>query len=170
MAFSFDSLCALLLLAVTVWGWRKARNLGAGMRVHLRFAAVLLAALSASLMVPVPALALNVALLISGVASAALALSSVNGAPHWLSATVLTLSFAAGLAASLTATPLLALICQGGAGAYILATSFLRGMDDRLLGFAEILGAVSLLLAGLAMADGSPAQATLFLASAFGCV
>ncbi|HKD47277.1 MAG TPA: hypothetical protein VKB67_06295 [Rhizomicrobium sp.] len=97
MAFSFDSLCGLLLLAVTMCGWRKARGFRVGTRVHLRFAAVLLAALSASLMVPAAALALNVALLISGVASAALALGSADRAAHWLSATVPTIAFAAGL-------------------------------------------------------------------------
>ena len=72
MAFSFDSLSvesltAAILLAVAIWSWRVARELRARSRVHLRFAAVLLAALAAALPVPSAGLAFNVMLLTASV-------------------------------------------------------------------------------------------------------
>lgn len=149
-----------------------ARDLRANVRVHLRFAAVLLAALAASLLLPAPDLALNVALFAASGASGALVLTFCfrRGAPSWLSATILVLAFAAGLVASLAARPALALACQGIAAAYILVMGVSRVRDDPTSGIAALLGAVSLVLGGLATMDGAPAQAGLFFAAALALV
>src|SRR5215469_3490235 len=99
MAFSFDSLAALLLLAVSVWSWWAARGLRAGTRVYLRFAAVLLAALAAALLTPAPGLAFTVLLLTAGAAGVALALAFCfprKAPPSWLSASALVAAFAMG--------------------------------------------------------------------------
>jgi hypothetical protein len=176
MAFSFDSfsldlLAALVLMAASIWSWRMARELRAGARVPLRFAAVLLAAFAASLTVPAPGLAFNVMLLTVCVASVALALAvcsiaSVNGAPQWLSALALVMAVAAGLIASLAAMPLLAFAGVAGAAAYILSACPSRARDNFRAGAAAILGAMAIVLGGLAMMDGGLAQAALFFAAA----
>jgi hypothetical protein len=177
MAFSLDSLSfdllgALVLLAVSIWSWRMARGLRAQARIPLRFAAVLLAAFAASLTVPVPGLAFNVMLLTAGVACVALVLAFCfrQGAPQWLSATVLGGAFAAGLAASLAATPLLAFAAVAAAGAYILSACPSRARDNLRAGLTAMLGGMSLLLGSLAMLDGGLAQAALFFAAALGLV
>src|SRR5579872_3500444 len=161
MAFSFDSLsfgslAAAVLLAVTIWSWRMARELRVRNRVHLRFAAVLLAALAAALAVPSPGLAFNVMLLAASVASVALALafSLYQGAPPWLSATALMAAFAAGLIASLAAMPLLALAAIIGAAASILLACPGRAKEKPRSGIAAILGALSLIMGGMAMMGG----------------
>lgn len=154
-----------------------AGGLRASSRVPLRFAAVLLAAFAASLLVPAPGLAFNVMLLTACVAGVALALafcvsptSAMKGAPQWLSATALATAFAAGLIASLAAMPLLAFATVAAAAAYILWASLSRARDNRHAGIAAMLGALSLLLGGLAMLDGGLAQAALFYAATLGLV
>jgi hypothetical protein len=180
MAFSFDSLsfdslafdllAALVLLAVSIWSWRMARRLRAGPRVPLRFAAVLLAALAASLTVPAPGLAFNVMLLTACVTGVALALAFHQRAPQWLSATALVVGFATGLIASLAAIPLLAFAGVAASAAYILSTCASRAKDNLGAGVAAMLGAISLLMGGLAIIDGGLAQAALFFAAALGLV
>jgi hypothetical protein len=175
MAFSFDSfsldlLAALVLAAVSIWSWRMAKGLRAGPRVPLRFAAVLMAALAASLTVPAPGLAFNVMLLTASVTGVALALAFHQGAPQWLSATALVIGFALGLIASLTALSLLAFVGAAGAAAYILSACPSRAKDNLAAGLAATLGAASLLLGGFAMMDGGFSQAALFFAAALGLV
>ncbi|HXR95723.1 MAG TPA: hypothetical protein VN718_07590 [Rhizomicrobium sp.] len=177
MAFSSDSpsfgfLGALVLLAVAIWSWRTARELRASLRVQLRFAAVLLAALAVALTVPSPGLAFNVMLLTASVASAALALAFCfrQGAPSWLSATALVIAFAMGLIASLAALPLLAFAAIVGAAAAILWVNLARAKDNPGSSLAAMVGAVSLFLGGLAIMDGGLVQAALFFASALGLV
>jgi hypothetical protein len=177
MAFSFDSLSfdllsALVLLAVSIWSWRMARELRAQSRIPLRFAAVLLAAFAASLTVPAPGLAFNVMLLTACVASVALALAFCfrQGAPQWLSATALAAAFATGLVASLAAMPLLAFAAVAAAGGHILAACPSRARDNLRGGLAAMLGAAALLLGSLAVLDGGLAQAALFFAAALGLV
>ncbi len=149
-----------------------AQGLRVPIRVHLRFAAVLLAALAVSLPVPAPGLALNVAFLAASGAGAALALAFCFplGAPAWLSGAALASAFAAGLSASLAAMPVLALACQAMAAAYILVTSLSRIRENRAAGIGAALGAASLFLGGLAVMAGAPLQAALFFASAQGLV
>jgi hypothetical protein len=177
MAFSYDSLsmeslAAAVLLAVTIWSWRMARELRARNRVHLRFAAVLLAALAAALVVPSPGLAFNVMLLAASVAGVALALafSFRQGAPPWLSAAALMAAFASGLIASLAAMPLLALVAIMAAAAFILSACPGRAKENPRCGIAAIFGAVSLILGGMAMMGGGLVEAALFFASALGLV
>jgi hypothetical protein len=185
MAFSFDSLffdslafallAALVLMAASIWSWCMARELRAGSRVPLRFAAVLLAAFAASLTVPAPGLAFNVMLLTACVASVALALAfcptaSVNGAPQWLSAVALAMAVAAGLIASLAAMPLLAFAGVAGAGVYILSACPSRARDNLPAGAGALLGAITIALGGLAMLAGGLAQAALFFAAALALV
>jgi hypothetical protein len=177
MAFSFDSLSfdllsALVLLAVSIWSWRMARELRAQSRIPLRFAAVLLAAFAASLTVPAPGLAFNVILLTAGVAGVALALAFCfrHGAPQWLSATALAVAFVTGLIASLAAMPLLAFAGVATAGAYILSACPSRARDNLRVGLGAMLGAAALLLGSLAMLDGGLAQVALFFAAALGLV
>lgn len=172
MGFSFDSLSALLLLAAAIWSWRTARDLRVNIRIHLRFAAVLMAALAPSLLLPVPGLALNVALFAASGAAAALALavSFQQGAASWISAAGLIAGFGAGLAASLAAEPVLALAGQVTAAAHILAASLSRLGHDRAPAMVASLGGLSLALGGLAMMGGAPAQASLFFAAALGLV
>ena len=173
MAFSFDSLAALLLFAVCIWGWRAAAGLRAGVRIYLRFAAVLLAALAASLPMPAPGLALTVLLLMSGAAGVALALAFCfpQGAPPpWLSATALVAAFAMGLIAALAASPLLAFATVEGAAIYIFSCCFSRAKDNFRLNFTGLSGAASLSLGGLAMMDGGLVPASLFYACALGLV
>lgn len=178
MAFSFDSrsfviLTAFLLLAVGVWSWRSARGLRAGIRIHLRFAAVLLAALAVSLPIPAPGLAFTVLLLTAGAASVALALAFCfpHGAPPpWLSATTLVCAFAMGLIASLATSPLPALAAVAGAAIYIAAGCFSRVKENLRAGLAAFLGAVALGLGGLAMMNGGLVAAALFFAPALGLV
>jgi hypothetical protein len=175
MAFSFDSpsfnaMSALVLLAVSIWSWRATRGLRAGSRVHLRFAAVLLAALAVSLIMPAPGLAFNVMLLTAGAACVALALAFRQGAPPWLSATALAAAFALGLIASLAAMPALALAAMAGAAVTILSACLSRLKNNTGAGFAALMGAASLTLGGMAMMDGGLAQAALFFAAALGLV
>ena len=149
-----------------------ARGLRAQARIPLRFAAVLLAAFAASLMVPAPGLAFNVMLLTACVAAVALALAFCfrQGAPQWLSATALAAAFATGLIASLAAMPLLTFAGVAAAGAYILSACPSRARDNLRGGLAAMLGAAALLLGSLAMLDGGLAQAALFFAAALGLV
>ncbi|HEV7959389.1 MAG TPA: hypothetical protein VGP01_00040 [Rhizomicrobium sp.] len=171
MAFSFDSLCALLLLAVTMASWRMARGLRAGVRVHLRFAAVLLAALAAALLVPAPGLGFTVALLTAslGAAALALALSFPRRAPPiWLSSVALAAALAVSLFAALAATPLPALACQAVAAAAILAAGLSRVAENPRWGLLVAAGAVALFFGGMTlMADGLD-QAALFFAASLG--
>src|SRR5581483_3361081 len=177
MAFSFDSLSfetlsAAILLAVTIWSWWMVRDLRAGSRVHLRFAAVLLAALAAALPMPEPGLAFNVALLTASVAGAALALAFCfrQGAPVWLSAVALAAGFAGGLIACLAAMPRLAVAAIATGAVCILAACPGRVKENPRAGTAAFFGAVSLMLGGMALMAGGLAEAALFFASALGLV
>ena len=173
MVFSFDSLAALLLLAVGIGSWRAARGLRASIRIYLRFAAVLLAALAASMPVPAPDLAFTVLLLTSGAASVALALAFCfprRVPPPWLSATVLAAAFATGLIASLAALPLLAFVPAGAAAAYMVSGCVSRVKENLRAGFAALLGTASLALGALAMMDDGLIPASLFYAAALALV
>ena len=173
MAFSFDSLMALLLFAVGIWSWRAAGDLRARFRMYLRFAAVLLAALAAALALPAPGLAFTVLLLTSGPAGVALALAFCfpqSAAPPWLSATALAAAFAMGLIASLSGSSLPAFVAVTGAAIYIAAGCFSRLKADPGVGFTALMGAASLGLGGLAMMAGGLLPAALFYACALGLV
>jgi len=171
MAFSFDSLCALLLLAVTMVSWRMARGLRAGVRVHLRFAAVLLAALAAALPVPAPELGFTVALLAASLAATALALALSfphRAPPIWFSSVTLALALAASLFAALAATPFPAIACQTVAAAAILAASLSRVGENPRRSLLVGAGAAALFFGGMALTADGLDQASLFFAAALG--
>jgi hypothetical protein len=171
MAFPFDSLCALALWGAAMWNWRTARSFRVSARITLRFAAVLLAAQAASLVMPAPALAFNVALIAGSVAGTALALgySSPRGTPPWLCGLALVLALAAGLTASLAAVPLVGFGCEAGAAAYIFAASLWR-FREYAGSAATMAGSFALFLSGLALMGGGAAQAMLLFASALSLV
>ena len=173
MAFSFDSLIALPLVTVGIWSWRAAGDLRVRVRVYLRFASVLLAALAASLLVPAPGLAFTVLLLTSGASGVALALAFCfpqSAPPAWLSATALVSAFALGLVAALAGSPLLAVVTVAAAAVYIFSGCLSHAKDNVRAGFTALLGALSLGLGGLAMMDGGLVPAALFYACALGLV
>jgi len=177
MAFSFDSLsfdgaAGLVLLTVAIWSWWLSRNLRAGMRVPLRFASVMLAALAVSLLLPAPGLAFNVALIVAAVASVALALAFRfrPGASVWFSPVALAISFGLGLGASLAGVPLLSFVAVAGTAVYIAVACFSRARGHRLNNLMALLGAMAMILGGAAMIDDALAPAALFLASALGFV
>lgn len=172
MAFSFDSLCALVLLAVTMASWRMARGLRVSTRVHLRFAAVLLAAWAAALLMPAPGLGFTVALLAAGLAAAALALAlsfpRATQPPIWLSSITLALSLAASLFAALAAMPLPAFACQAIAAAAILAMGVSRFAENPRWSCLVIAGAAALFLGSMALMAEALGQAALFFAASLG--
>jgi hypothetical protein len=172
MAFSFDSLCALVLWLTAIWAWWMARPLRAPARVPLRFAAALLSAQAVSLMIPAPGLAFNVALIAGSVAGTALALGYCfpRSAPPWLSGSLLTLALAFGLMASLAAMPILAVGGIAAAAACILAANFTRLHQGAGAALIAMLGASALFLSGPALMDGAVAQAMLLAGSALGLV
>ncbi len=148
-----------------------AGTLRTPVRIHVRFAAVLLAALAASLLLPAPELAVTVALITGSVAGTALALavSFPRGAPAWLSSIALAAALAAGLFAALAGMPGFALFCQILAAAAIFGVSVSHLTENPRIIFAG-LGAVSLFLAGMALMGEGPGQASLFFAASLGLV
>lgn len=147
-----------------------ARELRAGIRVPLRFAAVLMAAYAVSLPIPAVGLAFNVALMTAGIAATALALAFHPGAPSWISAIALAIALTLGLGASLAAAPLLSFACVMGAAAAIAVASPSRWRTHYPAGLAAMLGALSLILGGAAMMDEALAPTALFFAAALGLV
>lgn len=149
-----------------------ARGLRVSARVHLRFAAVLLAAWAAALLMPAPGLGFAVALLAATLATAAkgLALSFPRATqpPIWLSSVALALTLAASLFAALGANPFAALACQTIAAAAILAVGLSRFAENPRWSCLVIAGAAALFLGSMAlMADGL-GQAALFFAAGLG--
>ena len=167
MAFSFDSLCAAILFAATIFSWRMARGARAGARVKLRFAAMLLSAWAAAFLLPVADLGLAIALLAPCVAGAILALAVCfpRGAPIWLSVLVLVVALAAGLFAVLRFLPVVALAYQAGAAGMILASVLSRLDEDPRGNILAAMGAVSLFLGAMALMSGAMDSATLFVAA-----
>src|ERR1700743_1686306 len=108
MAFSFDSVCAGVLFAAAILCWRMTRDVYSVTRLNVRFAAILLAALAVSLVVPAAGLGFTVALLSPTLAATALALALCFSrmAPVWLSSLALILALVAGLFAVLLSSPL----------------------------------------------------------------
>ena len=148
-----------------------ARGLRACVRVHLRFAAVLLAALAAALLVPAPGLGFTVALLAASLAAAALALAVSfprRAPPIWLSSVALAVALAMSLFAALAATPFVALACQALAAVAILAAALSRVTENPRWGLLVAAGAAALFFGGMALMVDGLDQAALFLAAALG--
>jgi hypothetical protein len=167
MAFSFDSLCAGMLFAAAILSWRMTREVGSGTRVNLRFAAILLAALAASLVVPAAGLGFTVALLSPTLAAAALALALCfsRNAPIWFSSLALILALAAGLIAALISLPAIALAYQAMAAGAIFVSAFSRLGENPRSGFLASAGATCLFLGAMTLMNAALGQAALFFAA-----
>ena len=166
MAFSFDS--ALVQFAAAIFTWVLAAKARASARLYLRFAAVLMAALAAAMMVPAPGLAFMVALISASLAGTglALALCFPRRPPLWFSSVALALSLAAGLTACLLPLPILAPACQTLACCAILVTVFSRAGENPRRAILAGLGATAFFLGGMTVMDGTLAEANLFFAVA----
>jgi hypothetical protein len=153
MALSLDSLSAGFLFAATLVSWRMMRHGRPGPCGHLRFASMLMAALAVSLVIPVPRLALAVALLVSSLASIlyVLAFCFPQEAPDWLSALLLLLAAAMGLVATLIPAPVFATAGQAAAALIILAVAFSRYAEGPRVALLAAAGAVAMLFAAMTL-------------------
>jgi hypothetical protein len=172
MAFAFDSLSALLLFCASIVAWWLSAACRASVRIPIRFAAILFAALAAACALGwfgFPALARVVALIALSLGGTALALglfaALARPVPPMAAALGLMLALFAGLAAALAAIPAYAL------GAAMLALSLLAAMS--LSGFflaplraSLVLGAgCSLIAGGLTLMGGALSISLLFFAA-----
>ncbi|MGH6828401.1 MAG: hypothetical protein ACREFW_05785 [Rhizomicrobium sp.] len=164
---AFDSLAALTLLATSVGTWYAAGRIRAGIRVNLRFAALMLAAFAVASLVPRPALSLATGWLLLDLGATALAVSIcfAGCAPVWLASIAFTLAFVSGIASVLSA-PLAGFLFQAVADAAILATSMRRARSTSWRSLFSTAGALSLLFGSCVLLDARAGLACLFLAVA----
>lgn len=167
MVFSFDSFCAGLLFAAAILSWRMTREMRSSARLNLRFAAILLAALAASLVAPAAGLGSTVALLSPTLAAAALtlALCFSRNAPVWFSSFALILALAAGLIAALESVAAIALAYQAVAAGAIFLSAFSRLGENPRSGFLASAGAICLFLGAMTLMDMALGEAALFFAA-----
>jgi hypothetical protein len=180
MAFSFDSaslvqgFCALPLLGVAAFAWNAAPATRASVRLNLRFAAVLFAALGAAAfcVLLAPGLAgmdFAVACLVSALGGAALGLcvfAHLSRPPPPLAAGLaLCAGLAAGLAASLTGQPVFALAAIIAASALMLALGFGCLSRTPRIAIQTILGAAALAGGGMALMQMAQGPSLLFFAA-----
>ena len=139
---AFDSLglaCALALFAASIAAWQLSAALRAGSRLYLRFAAMLFAALAAS--VPL-GLAGVVLLFLLPLAAGALMIAALGRMPVFAATLLLISGLAFGLGALLSGLVVLALLPAMLAGLVILAAALNRGeMMAALAGIALLLSA-----------------------------
>lgn len=163
-----DSLCAVVLFAAAMLSWRMTRGVRSGTRINMRFACVLNAALASALIVPIPGLGFNVALLAPTLAATALALALCfpQKAPIWFSTFAFVLALAAGLLTVLAAIPAVALTLQAGAAGLIFVSAFSRLAGNPRGGLWASLGATSLFLGAMTIMNGTLSSAALFFSAA----
>jgi hypothetical protein len=168
MAFFLDSLRAVVLFVAAMLSWRMTRGVRSGTRINMRFACVLNAALAAALIVPIPGLGFDVALLSPALAATALALALCfpQKAPIWFSTFAFILALAAGLLAVLAAVPAVALALQTGAAGLIFVSAFSRLGENPRGSLGAGLGATSLFLGAMTVMNGSLSAAALFFSAA----
>ena len=156
---SLDLIAAAALFAAAVGAWWRSAPLRSRERLYLRFAAVLLAALAAS--VPFGLADVTVLFLLP-LAAAALMVSALAGVlPVGLAALFLVLALAGGLAALVTGLWPLALLPVVLAGLVVMAAAI------NSLAFLPVLAGASLLAAGLVFVEqGVRAGLMLFAAAA----
>lgn len=175
MASSFDSLLcisSLLLCAVAALAWRLAGRRGASVRINLRFAAILFAALgvtgvAASFNEPLGEIAFAIALLVMSLGSVALALSlfQPRPAPPLLASTALVASLACGLIATIMDAPVLAFGCLTLSALVMLPLGLARWSQSKLAAIETVLGAVALFLGIMALANDAMAACFMLFAS-----
>ncbi|MEI9997101.1 MAG: hypothetical protein WDM91_21070 [Rhizomicrobium sp.] len=162
-------LAALLLFASTLVVWFVARAAPPAVRVQLRFAAILFAALAAGAVAP-PQAASAVALLVLPLALGVLALAAagrfVRAVPSVAGGLLLAAICLAALAAAITGFATLALVPGVGAIFAIGLICAGRFADARLAGLQGAAAALSFLAAAAAFArDGAGAPLLLFCAA-----
>jgi hypothetical protein len=161
MAFdSLNLIAAAALFGASVSAWILAAPFRSASRLYLRFAAVLLAALSVTCLAGLGDVA---ALFLLPLASAALALSALarfaRPLRNFAATLALVASLACGLAAMLSGIWILALMPVALASLVIVAAS-MNGMA-----LVAALSGVALFAAGLAALQGAQTGALLFLAA-----
>jgi len=158
-----DSLiCAALLFAACIGGWRLAAPLKPSARLPLRFAAVLLSALAVAAALRMGEIT---ALLLLPLASAALALAALarfaRPAGSLLATLVLVAALACGLGALVSGYAMSGLVLVMLAGLCVIAAAL------QSLAFAAIASGIALLAMGLCFLEaGVGAGVLLFAASA----
>ena len=165
MAFLSDSVLAFILFAAAMLSWRMVRATPSSARINLRFAATLMAALAVARLAPDSDLVPAVAHLVCGLAAVAamLAYCFPRRAPSGLSAAMLVLALAIGMAAMLSPrAAALAPACQAGAALVILASASSRFYDSPRSSLLGAVGAFCLFLGAMAMLHGSRDAAMLF--------
>ena len=121
MAFdSLQWLCALALFAAGVGAWWMTESLPVRARLYLRFAAVLLAAIAASVLL---GMADETTLFLLPLASASLMIAALARLPVLVATLVLVASLIGGISAMLWNLPMLALTLVMVAGLAIIAAS-----------------------------------------------
>ena len=179
MASSFDSLLALsslLLCAVAALAWRLAARRVASIRLNLRFAAILFAALgiagvAAAINEPLGEVAFAIALLVMSLGGVALALSlfQPRPAPPLLASLALVAALACGLIATVMDAPVFAFGCLSLSVLVMLPLGLARWRDAKLAAIETVLGALALFLGVMALAhDAMPACFMLFAAGLMG--
>ncbi|HXS05796.1 MAG TPA: hypothetical protein VN723_03335 [Rhizomicrobium sp.] len=167
MVFLFDSLCAAILFVAAILSWWMAEKTAPTARIHLRFAALMLAALSIARVMPSADLTYAVALVAPNLAVGAsfLALSFPRRASLWLSCLILIAALAAGLIAALQRAPVLAPAYQAGAALAMFGWALSRFDERPYPAMLAGLAATSLLFGAMTIMDRSLGQAMLFLAA-----
>jgi hypothetical protein len=175
MAFSFDSgFSALLLFAASAFVWLLSPLTRTPVRLNLRFAAVLFAALAAAafaaaLSPDLGGMATAVAALAVSLGSAALGLSGFGHLsrppPPLAAGLALGMGLMLGLAASLSGRTVLAMGALIPSAAVMLALAFGCLSTAPRQAVLTILGAVSLLGGGMALLDNVLAPALPFFAA-----
>lgn len=178
MVVYFDSdlaLCALLLSVAAALGWFLASGVRAPVRINLRFAAVLFAALAVSAFVAAlrpefTDAALGVAFLTASLGSAALGLavfaSLSRPPPPSLASLALAGGLALGLVACLSGQTIFALAVLIPSVAVMLALGFGSLALSPRKAVLTLLGAASLLAGGMALMENALAALLLFFAAA----
>jgi hypothetical protein len=176
MGFSFDSrlaLSAILLCAVSALAWHLVRGRRPGVRLNLRFAAVLFAALgveglAASWAPSFVAVAFAVAMLVMALGGVALALSlfAPRPAPPFAASVALVAGLGCGLASVLTGAPGFALGAEVLAVGAMLLLGLTRFDEARLAAMEVIAGALALLAAAMALLQASLTGALILFAAA----
>jgi hypothetical protein len=171
---ALDSISALILFAAAVGAWRIALGARAQARIHLRFAAILFAALGAA--EGLGLVANGFAALAPAVAPVALSLGSIaislslfsllsRPVPIAAASLGLMLALGFGLASALAGTPAYALVCQIAALALCAAVAFTILPFDAPRGLLSLLASLSLLCGGLMVMAGALSAASLFFAA-----
>ena len=162
-----DSLFAGILFGATLVTWRLMQHGRPAACANLRFAAMLVAAFAVSLVVPVPGLALAVALLVSSVTSALylLAMFFPEEAPPWVSALLLFFAVAIGFFAMLAQLPAMTAAGQALASAILFAAALSHLAENPRAGLLAGASAISTFLGAMVLMSDATRGLVLFFAA-----